>query len=391
MSGESARKADIPVVAVDARSLQRPGVGASVLLRAVLSELSNEEWDLVLVSDDAEHAANLRREHPKAQVVCLPKTTSLWWEQVQVARWLFHRRPEIWVAPKNYGVPVARPRSTKALLVVLDLIPLILPGTYLRPRPLWAGMYLASTALSLVGADLILSISEQTANDVRRLSRRRSMVIYPPLPTRLVEKAPPRSVSSPYVVYNGGFDPRKNVDRMLDAFAAFRLTPQGDGAMLVILGDRTDMAYAMLADRGLTPVSVVTGFISEKEKWDYLANALAVLYPSSYEGFGLVLAEAFAAGTPVVSGTGGALREVGGEAAIFVEAASVASIVNGLCVACDQVARSQAVEAGYEQLEHLRRRSGGYAVAVRSLLAARERGPARNAIGLQRSKARGKL
>jgi glycosyltransferase involved in cell wall biosynthesis len=299
----------------------------------------------------------------------LPKTTSLWWEQIQVARWLFHRRPEIWVAPKNYGVPVARPRGTSALLVVLDLIPLVSPSTYLRPRPLWAAMYLASTALSLLRADLILSISDHTASDVRRFSRRRSRVIYPPLPARLVERAQAPPISGPYVLYNGGFDPRKNVDRMLDGFAAFRLTRQGDGAVLVVLGDRADMARAMLAEHGLTQVSVVTGFVSETEKWDYLANALAVLYPSSYEGFGLVLTEAFAAGTPVVSGTGGALSEVGGDAAIFVEPASVSSIVSGLCAACDPVSRSRAVMAGYEQLEHLQRRSGGYADAVRSLLA----------------------
>jgi len=380
MSSQLGPRDKVPEVAVDARSLRRPGVGASVVVQAVLAELGTEDWDLVLVADHCEHAARLRREHPRAEVVYLPKTTSLWWEQIQVARWLFQRRPEIWVAPKNYGVPVARPRGTSSLLVVLDLIPLVLPGTYLLPRPVWAAMYLASTALSLVGADLVLSISDQTARDVRRLSRRRSMVIYPPLPTRLVEplRAP---VPAPYVVYNGGFDPRKNVDRMLDAFAAFRLTPQGEGAVLVVLGDRTDMAHAMLAEHGLTEASVVTGFIGEEDKWDYLAHALAVLYPSSYEGFGLVLTEAFAAGTPVVSGTGGALREVGGDAAIFVEPASVDSIVSGLCSACDPVTRDQAVKAGYQQLEQLRRRSGGYANAVGLLLAARKRGPDRHRAG----------
>ena len=79
----------------------------------------------------------------------------------------------------------------------------------------------------------------------------------------------------------------------------------------MVLGDRQDIADAMLRERGLTEASLVTGFVNEQEKWDYLVNALAVMYPSSYEGFGLVAAEAFAAGVPLVSGTGGALQRGG--------------------------------------------------------------------------------
>jgi glycosyltransferase involved in cell wall biosynthesis len=111
----------------------------------------------------------------------------------------------------------------------------------------------------------------------------------------------------------------------------------------------------------------VTGFVSEQEKWDYLVNAVAVLYPSSYEGFGLVAAEAFAAGVPVVSGTGGALREVGGGGAIFVDPTSVGSIVQGLRSACDPAVRARHVANGYKQLEVLRQRSEGYARLVSRL------------------------
>lgn len=86
-----------------------------------------------------------------------------------------------------------------------------------------------------------------------------------------------------------------------------------------------------------------------------------MLYPSSYEGFGLVVVEAFAAGVPVVSGTGGALREVGGDAAIFVDPDSVQSILQGLRAASDPIKRNVAIESGFIQLERLRERSGGYA------------------------------
>jgi glycosyltransferase involved in cell wall biosynthesis len=251
--------------------------------------------------------------------------------------------------------------------VVLDLIPLLFPKTYLTTRLPWAVMYLISTGISIFRADEIVAISERTAGDLYRFSHRRATVLYPPIPQRVVTARRPSPVGLPYVIYNGGFDSRKNVPQLLDAFGVFRGTPEGFGSLLVVLGDREDMANAMLRKRGLAESSLVTGFVSEEEKWDYLVNALAVLYPSSYEGFGLVAVEAFAAGVPVISGTGGALREVGGDGAIFIDPTSVSSIVQGLRSACDPVVRAQAVALGYDQLEILRRRSGGYARLLGSL------------------------
>jgi glycosyltransferase involved in cell wall biosynthesis len=173
-----------------------------------------------------------------------------------------------------------------------------------------------------------------------------------------------------FVVFNGGFDSRKNVPQLLDAFAMFRQSPEGAECLLVMMGDREELARSMLAERGLEAASVVTGYVDEEEKWAWLANACAVAYPSSYEGFGIVAAEAFAAGVPLVSGTGGALLHVAGSAAIFIDPAHPASIAEGLRNACDPAMREKAVEAGYRQLESLRLRSGGWAALARSLVRA---------------------
>ena len=74
------------VIAVDARSLARPGIGFYVVVAGLVAELTEKGWALVLVTDEAEQAYNLRRAHAQAEVVYLPRTTWLWWEQVQVAR-----------------------------------------------------------------------------------------------------------------------------------------------------------------------------------------------------------------------------------------------------------------------------------------------------------------
>lgn len=362
--------------AVDARCLGRPGIGFYAVARAIVDELAADGWHVVLVTDGAAGASCLGQLYSGAEVVLLPKTTWLWWEQVQVARWLAHRRPDLWVAPTNYGLPLFRPAQVKTLLVVHDLIPLLYPRSYLMARPPWAAMYLMSLGISLGRADLVATISDASAHQVHRVCRRRAAVSHPPVPERLGESPPSPLPGQRFVVFNGGFDSRKNVPRLLEAFGLFRDSPEGTGSMLVLMGDREDLARLMLERYGLEDACVVTGYVAEVEKWAYLANAIAVAYPSSYEGFGIVATEAFAAGVPLVCGTGGALAEVGGEAAIFVDPARPSSIAAGLRRACDPVVRCRAVEAGYRQLEALRQRSGGWARLARSLACSQEAVPA---------------
>ena len=205
------------VVAVDARCLKRPGIGFYVVVRGMLAELVENGWSVVLVTDEAGDVLRLRQEYDQTEVVCLPKTTWLWWEQVQVAGWLFRRRPDVWVAPTNYGIPLVRPRGTHCLLVVHDLIPLLFPRTYLTPRPLWAAMYLISASISIFSAHHIVAVSGRTASDLHRFSRRRATVMHPPIPRRVAAPSRPSPVRQPYVIYNGGFDSRKNVPQLLDS------------------------------------------------------------------------------------------------------------------------------------------------------------------------------
>jgi glycosyltransferase involved in cell wall biosynthesis len=61
------------------------------------------------------------------------------------------------------------------------------------------------------------------------------------------------------------------------------------------------------------------GPVTEEEKWQLLARAACLLYPSFDEGFGLPVLEAMAVGTPVIASNRGALPEVGGDAAMYVE------------------------------------------------------------------------
>jgi glycosyltransferase involved in cell wall biosynthesis len=185
------------------------------------------------------------------------------------------------------------------------------------------------------------------------------MVIHPPLPERRTP-GPPRS-GRPYVLFHGGYDPRKNVGVFLEAFSIFATSPSGTNFDLVIVGDGTESLLPQLRALGIEHRTTVQGYVSEDRKWEWTEQAACVAYPSSYEGFGLVIAEAFACGVPAVTGTGGSLREVGAGATITVDPTDPGSIARGLAEATDSQARAALREAGYTQLEALRSRGGGYA------------------------------
>ena len=130
------------------------------------------------------------------------------------------------------------------------------------------------------------------------------------------------------MVYNGGRDQRKNVPNLLAAFAI--LAEQWPDVILVMVGKGYEMFDSEIDHLGISESVVRTGYVDDETRTAILKSAVAVAYPSLYEGFGLPLLEAFAAGTPVVTSANSSLVEVAGNAAIWVEPHDPASIAAGL-------------------------------------------------------------
>ena len=115
-----------------------------------------------------------------------------------------------------------------------------------------------------------------------------------------------------YALFVGEPEQRKGLDLLLAA--AGRL-PMGarDGLGLVLAGNGT----AELSDEASSPRRIGLGAVSDARLASLYAGAAALVYPSRYEGFGLPVLEAMAAGTPVVASDAAAIREAGGDAALY--------------------------------------------------------------------------
>jgi glycosyltransferase involved in cell wall biosynthesis len=129
-----------------------------------------------------------------------------------------------------------------------------------------------------------------------------------------------------YILYVGNFRRHKNLHRL---FAAFRRL-RDYGIRLVLTGEPDASIQWKLARLGLPERTVFTGRLSDAELARWYRGAEVVVQPSLAEGFGLTALEAMACGAPVVASRAGALPEVAGPAALFVDPTETEDIQQGL-------------------------------------------------------------
>lgn len=130
----------------------------------------------------------------------------------------------------------------------------------------------------------------------------------------------------PYVLFVGTIEPRKNVGRLLEAWEGLRAELR-EQFELVVAGP-AGWSEAALVERlrGGAPGVRYLGYVPEADLPALTAGATAFAYPSLYEGFGLPVAQAMAAGTPVLTSRVSSLPEIGGDAVMLVDPASVAEL-----------------------------------------------------------------
>jgi len=139
------------------------------------------------------------------------------------------------------------------------------------------------------------------------------------------------SIQRPFVLFVGTLEPRKNVARLIQAFE--RIANEHPDLLLVLAGkpgwDFDDIFAAKQASNHGDRIRQL-GFVRESEKRALLAACEALIYPSLYEGFGLPVLEAMAAGAPVITSNVSSLPEVAGDAAMLVNPLSVEDIADAL-------------------------------------------------------------
>ena len=136
-------------------------------------------------------------------------------------------------------------------------------------------------------------------------------------------------LSRPYALFVGTIEPRKNLDTLLDAWRL--IAPDLRGEFELILAGPIGWGHTRVVDRAHTMPGVrYIRYVPEADLPGLTAGAAVFVYPSLYEGFGFPVAQAMAAGAPVVTSNVSSLPEVTGPAAVLVDPFSAAEIASGL-------------------------------------------------------------
>jgi glycosyltransferase involved in cell wall biosynthesis len=214
------------------------------------------------------------------------------------------------------------------------------------------------TRLSARRARHVITVSEASSLDVARAyGVPRSRITSVPNgcgaeffvpPTRALAQDVRRRYSltdTPFYLFVGKFARRRNLPVLIEAFADARART-GMSHVLVLVGD-SEAAEPL---EGTPDFARVTGYIPEQDLHVLYHEAEVFVYPSSYEGFGLPVLEAMAAGTPVLTARNSALVEVAGDAALLVDEPSRDPLADALTrLLTDAGLREQLAERGRQR------------------------------------------
>ncbi len=214
------------------------------------------------------------------------------------------------------------------------------------PETMHLRTYLGERVLmypSLVRADAVVAVSHATAKALgERFDAlgKKIVTIYPgstQLKAGRIDAAshlPEHGIDRPYALFVGTLEPRKNLPRLLEAYALLAAEVRSR-CMLVIAGgpgwrQGKEAIKQRIAAHNLENDVRILDYVTDQTLAELYANSRFLVMPSLYEGFGLPVLEANSHGVPALIGNASALPEAGGEAAFLVDPLDLQSIRHGL-------------------------------------------------------------
>lgn len=316
----------------------------------LVNALRREGHDIFLFAPSSLHQEITSRLAPGIHIIPPPASRYWRWLSIELPRLLKRERIQLFHTPHHFGLPFNAPCPT--VVTIHDAIEM--PERKMRLSDLRQPRILPNKLdhwLTEKVAHQVITVSQYSHDRIveqRPHLHGRVQVIpnaadplfshaFSPLPPHIQQQLG----STPYFFYVGGFEPRKNVPFMLKAFAESGL----ENTRLVMAGGMASNGPALqnlIKELNLESRCLLLGRVDDAWLPGLYAGALAFVYPSLYEGFGLQICEAFAMGCPVIAADATSLPEVlgpGGESFSLDSPQQLSALMKR--IACDESCRAE--------------------------------------------------
>ncbi|HXC03930.1 MAG TPA: glycosyltransferase family 1 protein, partial [Bacteroidia bacterium] len=280
------------------------------------------------------------------------------WFEFSVARLLRDLKPDLFLSPDGY-LPLSG--KTKKLAVIHDLNFVHNPTDLPWMVRMYYNYFFPRFAAK---AKRIATVSRFSKSDLIQTYRTPAEKIdvvyngadpgYRPLPeSEQKQTRVAYTQGHPYFLFVGSLHPRKNIGRLLQAFALFKQQADNGGMKLVLAGHKywwTAELETIFKNLACKDDVLFTGRVAQTELYKLVASATALTYIPTFEGFGIPVLEAMNCDVPVLASNTTSLPEVCGNAALLVDPYSTENIASGMnSIVSDNALRIKLTEAGRER------------------------------------------
>lgn len=342
MSGRSTTRSAPLLIAVDVSALSSPtdGIGRYLreLLRRMIAKVRDGKYEVEWILY-GRHPANICEfAGTRVRIRCdrlardIGRIVAPF---LSLPFCLMRDRPQVIWSPAH-RLPVWIPSECRAVVTIHDLSWLRVPETM---HPVGQNLDRIMMPLAVERADRVFAVSQSTASQLTALwpgIAAKVQTITPGV-TRLPDPLGIEALRLPierkrFFIFVGTLEPRKNLERLLNAHA-HGVGSHPDWPSLVVAGGKgwgIEPIEYLVARLGVGHKVFVLGRVTDGELATLYANALALTMPSLYEGFGSPLIEAMSFGTPALASNVSSMPEVLGEAGLLVDPLSIDSIFEGM-------------------------------------------------------------
>ncbi|MEY7999350.1 glycosyltransferase family 4 protein [Clostridium sp. Mt-5] len=324
-------------IAVDARGINwYKGTGIGTYTEKILKfMIKNHMENFYNIYWSGNNYKNFRQDNTK--IIMASKRQHRFFEQYYFPTNLKKETVDIYHIPQN-GIGISENISCKKIVTIHDLIPYVLPETVGKG---YLGKFLKEMPNIINLADGIITVSNCSKKDILKffpIDENKIFITplaaddkYKPLEKDKCKHAIKikYNIENPFILYIGGFSPRKNVSSLITAFSKVHKNLDRNYDLIIVGSnkDDLDMLKNLSTDLNIKENVKFTGFVEEKMLPVFYNACDTFIYPSLYEGFGLPPLEAMSCGTPVITSDVSSIPEVVGDGGILINPFDIKSLM----------------------------------------------------------------